>query len=130
MKGDYRPRYASNSRVFEKRGDPWVTRREGVKDFARNIETEDADRDFDHRFHNTGFGPKEAAPHPEHKAPRPAPKEDDFLRRKANIARRMNKSINARAPREIASAPVAVFRPCAGCRSAQCVAKGTCLIPR
>lgn len=127
MKGDFRPRYASNSGIFEKRGDPWVTRREGVRDFGRNLDTEDADRDFDHRFHDTGFGPKQAAPHPERTTERPAPRDDDFQRRKANIARRMNSSINARAPRAINSAPVQAFRTCVECRLAQCVKQGICL---
>jgi hypothetical protein len=36
---------SSTARIFERRGDPWVTPKEGVKDFARNLATEDVDRD-------------------------------------------------------------------------------------
>jgi hypothetical protein len=43
-----RPRYASNSGVFEKRGDPWVSEREGKEQFGRNLFSEDPD--FDRYF--------------------------------------------------------------------------------
>lgn len=30
--------YSSNSRIFENRGDPWTTEREGIKDFHREAD--------------------------------------------------------------------------------------------
>jgi hypothetical protein len=96
--------YSSNARLFAKRGDPWVSRKEGIKDFGRNPETEDAEFDFDHRFHKTGsaFGkPKPAEPRKVHKDPEPEPRtEADWSVRRANFLRAMHSRINARKPRE------------------------------
>lgn len=126
-KGTLRPNYSTNSGIFEKRGDPWVSQREGVKDFQRNPETEDAELDFDRRFHNVGgFGPKIAKPKPEYHDPMPEAKDDDPERRKASIARRMQMRMNKRATVNEVIAPTQGFKPCAGCRAAQCVAHNRC----
>lgn len=126
IKGILRPKYSTNYGIFEKRGDPWVTQREAVKDFQRNLDTEDAELDFDYRFHDTGFGPKMATAKPVHHDPKPAPKEDDFERRKAGIARRMQMRMNSRATRIEVPAPTRAFETCPGCRSARCVKDGRC----
>jgi hypothetical protein len=124
-----RPRYASNSRIFERRGDPWVTSREGMRDYNRNPETEDAERDFDHRFHHTGevFGkPGIAKPKEEYRDPRPTI-EDDASRRKASIVRRMNMRMTERAKTRIeVTATTRQFRTCPGCRSSKCIADSRC----
>lgn len=88
---------SSSSGMFAKRGNPWITRKEGVKDFGRNPETEDAEYDFDHRFHETAnaFGkPKEAPKKEEHKEDKPEPLPLDHPRRTANVLRRMNAAIH------------------------------------
>lgn len=81
--------YSSNSGIFARRGNPWVSKKEGIKDFGRNPETEDPEYDFDHRYHKTGetFGKPIVAPvKTEAIEPRPVKEtEADFARRKANI---------------------------------------------
>jgi hypothetical protein len=42
-----KPRLSSSSRAFERRGNPWVTEKEGVHDFGRNKEIENPDFDAD-----------------------------------------------------------------------------------
>jgi hypothetical protein len=126
-----RPRYTSNAGIFEKRGDPWVSRREGERDYNRNLEIEDPEYDFDHRFHEAGnvIGKPVVAPRrQEHHDPKPVRREEDeFARRKANIARRMNSNIAAKTRGVTAvSEAVRVFRPCPGCRSARCIARRLC----
>jgi hypothetical protein len=87
---------SSSSRIFEKRGDPWLSDKEAVKDFERNPETENPEYDFDHRFHLTeafdGFAHPTIAPkRPEAaliKKVKAAPSETvepDFLTRIANV---------------------------------------------
>lgn len=39
------PKMRSNSSIFERRGDPWVTDRNGREDFGRNLETENPEMD-------------------------------------------------------------------------------------
>lgn len=126
LRGTLRPKYSTNSGIFEKRGDPWVSQREAVKDFHRNLDTENAELDFDYRYHNTGFGPKAAKPKPEYRDPKPEPKEDDPARRKASIARRMQMRMNSRAPKAIEAAPARGFQTCAGCKMARCVRDSLC----
>jgi hypothetical protein len=127
IKGTLRPNYSTNSGIFEKRGDPWVTTREGVKDFGRNIETEDAERDFAYRHFDTAFGPKPAKPHVEAKEQRPTKSDDDPERRKASIARRMQMAMNRRSAGTIkVDAPTRTFNPCPGCKAAQCIAQSRC----
>lgn len=41
-----KPRLSSSAGSFEKRGDKWVTNREGIRDYARNLDTENAERDW------------------------------------------------------------------------------------
>lgn len=43
-----KPRYSSNSGIFERRGDPWVSDKEGRAQYGRNLFTEDPD--FDRYF--------------------------------------------------------------------------------
>jgi hypothetical protein len=119
-----KPNYSSNSRIFERRGNPWLTEREKHKDFSRNPETEDAEYDFDHRFHETSnaFGkPKQAPKREEYREAIPVRVDDaDNARRKASICRKMNASVHRNNAIEVK--PVARhFQPCAGCKSSQCV---------
>lgn len=84
MKG----RYSTSAGVFAKRGDPWVTHKEAVRDFGRDPENEDPDFDFDYRFHHSANAlgrPKEAEPRPEHQDPKGQPAVADLARRVANI---------------------------------------------
>jgi hypothetical protein len=47
--------YATNASVFQKRGDPWVSEREGLSNYGRNLMTEDPD--FDRYFAKTSEKP-------------------------------------------------------------------------
>ncbi len=39
----------TNADIFRDRGDPWVSEREGLTQYGRNLDTEDVDYDRDHR---------------------------------------------------------------------------------
>jgi hypothetical protein len=41
-----RPILSSSAGAFEKRGDKWVTDKEGVREYGRNLDTENAERDW------------------------------------------------------------------------------------
>lgn len=41
-----RPRLSSSAGAFEKRGDKWMTSREGILEYGRNLDTEDPERDW------------------------------------------------------------------------------------
>lgn len=43
-----KPRYSSNSQIFEQRGDPWVSEKEGIRDYGRDLFSENPD--FDRYF--------------------------------------------------------------------------------
>jgi hypothetical protein len=43
----YRPQLSSSSNAFAKRGDPWVTKREGEEGYNRQVEIENPDMDAD-----------------------------------------------------------------------------------
>lgn len=122
--------FASNSDLFAKRGDPWITQREGIKDFGRNPETEDPEYDFDHRFHSTGtFGkPSQAPKRVDHRDPLPDYDKEiaDIQRHKASISRRMQMRINRRRAGTEVKEAVRAFRICDGCRSARCVRDAIC----
>lgn len=122
--------FASNSDLFAKRGNPWITQREAIKDFGRNPETEDAEFDFDHRFHTTGtFGKACQAPkRVEHSDPKPNYNKEiaDIQRQKASIGRRMQMRINRRQIGTEVKEAVRAFRICNGCRSARCIRDALC----
>ncbi len=81
---------SSSAGVFAKRGDPWVTEREGTKGFGRNLETENPDVD---QF----FYAKKAKEKPVYVDPKPERSaEADFHRRKVNIARKLNKKLSGK----------------------------------
>lgn len=126
-----RGRYSSSSRIFERRGDPWLSDRERVKDFQREPETENPDYDFDHRFHysrNAKGKPKTVEPQKEVKTVRREPQtEADFARRGANILRKLHASNSA--VRVEARETVQRFKPCPGCRKALCAARMRCAFP-
>lgn len=131
-----RPRLSSNSGIFAKRGDPWVSRKEGERDFNRNLETEDPEYDFDHRFHEAGnvIGkPVVAQARPEYRDPPPdsaGQAERDAARRKTSILRRMNSAINQSQQTTSVGETFRSFRPCPGCRLARCISKSVCQKPR
>lgn len=113
-------RYASNASLFAKRGDPWVSRKEGEKDFNRNLETENPD--YDRYFR--AKAPKERQPYVD---PKPERKRD-YIREKQKIVKEIQ-DIVAPKPRHVKEARMAsvVFRPCPGCRKAICIAKSVCI---
>lgn len=125
-------RYSSNARIFERKGNPWVSRKEGEKDFGRNVETEDPEYDFDHRFHDTDRvgKPRQALARPDYRDAIPAPKEDDFGRRKANALLKMRSDMrgHTRSTHKV-EAVRHVFKPCPGCRHALCAARMRCGYP-
>jgi hypothetical protein len=45
-RGGLQPRVSTSFGAFEKRGDPWINRREQERDFGRNLETENPERDW------------------------------------------------------------------------------------
>lgn len=112
-------KYSSNASIFARRGDPWVSRKEGERDFQRNLETENPDFD---RF-------VRAKPVKERKPfidPKPEPIERDYAREKTSIFMGMKARLEPRRQVIEAKMPVNVFRPCPGCRKAICIAKGAC----
>lgn len=97
--GKSRSNYSSNANVFAKRGDPWLSRREGVEDYNRDPETEDAEYDFDHRFHHNrdALGKPRIAPVREpYRDPQGQPTENDIHRRVANIRQKHRLARRAR----------------------------------
>lgn len=127
-----RPRYSSNAGIFEKRGNPWVSRREGETKFGRNLETEDAEYDFDHRYHQTETvgKPRMAEPRPVYRDPVRTPKVADFATRKANALRKMRNDMNARSHNMVSVSPHSyTFKPCPDCRHASCATKMRCSFP-
>lgn len=118
--------YSSNSGIFAKRGDPWVSGREGREKFGRNVETENPDLDQFTRARKAEPKPKFVDP------PKPAkPAEGSFSQRKANILAVMHKSIRVETNRhhEVKAAE-RNFKACTGCKKAACVAKGFCQLGR
>jgi hypothetical protein len=74
-------RVSSNSDLFAKRGDPWVTRKQGENEFGRNLDSENPELDQ--------FFASFAVPKPEYKEPPPLGKVTaDYARRKMNILTR------------------------------------------
>jgi hypothetical protein len=122
--------FSSNSKIFARRGNPWVSRREGERDFGRNLETEDAEFDFDNRFHSTPgtFGkPLIPKPRQEYHDPKPEPATEDFARKKAGIIRKMRSGISSSQPRLIKAETLPrTFKLCPGCRHARCAATMQC----
>jgi hypothetical protein len=116
--------YSSNSKIFARRGDPWVSGREGREKFGRNLETENPDLDQFTRARKAEPKPKYVEP------PKPAKAEASFSRRKANILAAMHGSIRVETHRshEVKAAERS-FKTCTGCRKAACVAKGLCQKP-
>lgn len=113
--------YSSNSRIFARRGDPWISRREGESQFGRNLETEEPELDQFLRAKKAPERPKYVDP--------PAPGiSDTFAKRKAEIVRKMNVEMRAVSHRtvELNEARIS-FRPCPSCRAAACIAKNACL---
>lgn len=72
------PVIASSSSLFAKRGDPWLTEREAIKDFERDILTENPDFD---QFAAASVAKPKAAFYQEPGKPI----ENDFSRRAANF---------------------------------------------
>lgn len=73
----------SNSSIFERRGDPWTSDKEGLRDYGRNLLTENADMDWFTRATKAKEKAKFVDP------PRP-PKKSDYHVRKVNIAHDLN----------------------------------------
>lgn len=82
-----KPKYSSNSGIFAKRGDPWVSEKQGQRDFGRNVETEDPD------FDAQNFARK-AQPKPQYVDPKPKKNDEpDYARRRAAIAYQMQREL-------------------------------------
>ena len=47
----FKPQMPSSSGAFARRGDPWVTKREGERDYNRQVEIENPDMDADRQRH-------------------------------------------------------------------------------
>jgi hypothetical protein len=125
-KRPYRQRVtsSSNSSLFEKRGDPWVSQRQGLEDYGRILGTENPDLDCFTK----------ASPAKEHrergsdKAVSTKSDEPDTLRRAANINLRYH-SLTGKASRavrdEILVEKIRQFRKEAcGCLGHVCQANG------
>lgn len=117
--------YSSNSKIFARRGDPWVSGREGREKFGRNIETENPDLDQFTRA-------RKAEPKSEYiDPPKPPKTEASFSRRKANILAVMHGNIRGETKRHHeVKAAARNFKTCTGCKKAACVAKGLCQLGR
>src|SRR4051812_29905810 len=87
-------RYSSSSRIFERRGDPWLSDKERVRDYNRDPEAEDPEYDYSHRFHhsqNAVGKPREAPPRPEVPTPEGKARERDYALRGAQILAKHNR---------------------------------------
>lgn len=110
-----KPKYSSSARIFARRGDPWVSEREGREKFGRNIESENPD--FDQYFAGKA-GTKEA-----YIDPKPEQRGRDYARLKVNAIRTVrNRKIGVTDVKET----INFFKPCPGCRKASCIHKGIC----
>jgi hypothetical protein len=117
-----KPRYSSNSGIFAKRGDPWVSRREGEKGFGRNLETENPELDQFTRA-------RKAESRPKYVDPKPQKAEASFAHRKANALRVMHREMSEASRQTIVvDSRAVVFRPCPGCRTTICIAKRMCQV--
>lgn len=112
-----KPRYSSNSDIFRRRGNPWVSRREGENDFGRILETENPEMDQFTRA-------RKAEPKPPFVSPSPTakPAEGDFATRKANALAKMHRDMREHSGHMVKqrTAPH-LFKPCPGCRLAVCI---------
>jgi DNA-directed RNA polymerase subunit L len=127
-----KPRLTTSADVFRRQGNPWVSRREGIADFGRNPDTEDAEYDFSHRFSQTGgtFGkPTPAKVRVETVTPRPVKAEATIKEQKQKILARMNQNMakHTRVVKVPEGRASLMFHPCGGCRKAACIHKGMCL---
>jgi hypothetical protein len=87
MRGKFNPQIPSNANLFAKRGNPWVTRREGIRDFGREPSvlsgTENPDMDM---YTRAGRAPQHFERGPD-KPVREATADDHL--RATNIIRKM-----------------------------------------
>lgn len=83
---------SSMASIFEDRGDPWVTEKEGIKLFGRNVVTENPDRDQ--------YAAAKALFKPVYVDPPKTEQKTTEHRRLANISRRANAAINSRVVRK------------------------------
>lgn len=119
MKGIGKPRVSSNARLFEKRGDPWVSEREGQEKFGRNLNSENPD--FDQYF------ARKATERDRYIDPPGTPIVADERRLKAAALYQMHKNMREHDGRLIkVKASRAPFRPCFGCRKAHCIKMEYC----
>lgn len=81
-----KPRLSSSASIFARKGNPWVSDKEGRKDFGRNLDTEEPELDQFTRA-------RKAEPKKAFVDPVPEKPVADFHKRKANICRRMNATI-------------------------------------
>jgi hypothetical protein len=101
MGRDRSPKMGSNFKIFEDRGDPWVSPREGREKFGRNTNSENPDVDsvlFAKKA--TKVGPPAVV-----KRKKEAEREPDIARKKAAIAlalkRAMNNTVRVEEPDEV-----------------------------
>jgi hypothetical protein len=119
MKGLGRPNISSNSRLFEKRGDPWVSEKEGQERFGRNLNSENPD--FDQYFANR------ASEKEKYQDPRGSPIVADEHRLKAAAVYKMHKDMREHSGRFVkVTGHATPFRPCFGCRKAICIKRSQC----
>jgi len=85
------PRLKTNCSIFEERGDPWVSQREGLRDFGRILETENPDLDCFTRAHKR----KERHEKGPDKPIKPGSKIADDRRRIMNARIAMNRKLVA-----------------------------------
>lgn len=87
--------YRTNSDLFAKRGDPWVTRREGERNFGRNVDSENPDYD------QFAFAKRASPKVPYVDPPKPEKQAASYTQRKTNIimrARSQARSVNRAIP--------------------------------
>lgn len=117
------PKYSTNSGIFAKRGDPWVSERQGLEDFGRVLATENPDFDAAVRAKRVEKKERYVDPKP------PGKPKEDFARRKANIIATMRRELREAENNVVEVAATRhVFKPCTGCRKASCIAKGSCQV--
>jgi hypothetical protein len=117
-----KPRMSSSSTSFARRGDPWISDKEGLRDFGRNLDTENPDMDMFTKA-------RKAEPKSIFKDSPRVELGNDFHKRKAKISFAMNqKLVKLRKGANVVPDLKQHFKLCFGCNhSVQCIAVGKCI---
>lgn len=129
MPKKFTPATGSMGRMFERRGDPMVTRREGENNFGRVLDTENTERDWWYLY--SGEGQHTRARFAEEKKQHVDPPGQKIIaddkRKIALILYQMNRKLKKGKATIAAESKLRPFRLCAGChQETKCIKHGLC----